>query len=66
MVKEVEVEGMENRMDRGLAFLDTLSVINEDGTMVLRSRQEYTEKKRTRTNISISRVITLWNIREVW
>ena len=32
-VKEVEVEGMENRMERGLAFLDMLSVINEDGTI---------------------------------
>ena len=27
VVKEVEVEGMENRMERGLAFLDTLSAI---------------------------------------
>ena len=36
VVKEVEVEGMENRMERGLAFLDTLSVINEDGTIKTR------------------------------
>ena len=33
VVKEVDVEDMENRMERGLAFLDTLSVINEDGTI---------------------------------
>ena len=36
VLKEVEVEGMENRMERGLAFLDTLSVINEDGTIKTR------------------------------
>ena len=36
VVKEVEDEGMENRMERGLAFLDTLSVINEDGTIKTR------------------------------
>ena len=33
VAKEVEVEGMENRMERGLAFLDTLFVINEDVTI---------------------------------
>ena len=32
-VVKVEVEGMENRMERGLAFLDMLSVINEDGSI---------------------------------
>ena len=36
VVKEVEVEGMENKMERGLAFLDILSVINEDGTIKTR------------------------------
>ena len=36
MVKEVEVERMENRMESGLAFLDTLSVINEDYTIKTR------------------------------
>ena len=36
VVKAVEVEGMENRMERGLTFLDTLSVINEDGTIKTR------------------------------
>ena len=33
VVKEVEVEGLENKTERGLAFLDTLSVINEDGSI---------------------------------
>ena len=36
VVKEVEVEGMENRMERRLAFWDMLSVINEDGTIKTR------------------------------
>ena len=36
VMEEVEVEGMENRMERGLVFLDTLSVINEDGTIKTR------------------------------
>ena len=33
VVKEVEVEGLENKTERGLAFLDTLSVVNEDGSI---------------------------------
>ena len=33
VVTEVEVEAMENRMERGLTFLDIMSVINEDGTI---------------------------------
>ena len=33
---EVEVEGLENKTERGLAFLDTLSVINEDGLIKTR------------------------------
>ena len=36
VLKEVEVEGLENKMERGLAFLDTLSVINEDGSIKTR------------------------------
>ena len=28
-----EIEGLENRTERGLPFLDTLSVINEDRTI---------------------------------
>ena len=31
-----DIEGLENRTERGLAFLDTLSVINEDGTIKTR------------------------------
>ena len=31
VVKEVEVEGLENKIERGLTFLDTLSVVSEDG-----------------------------------
>ena len=31
VMKEVEVQGLENKTERGLAFLDTLSVVNEDG-----------------------------------
>ena len=38
VVKEVEVEGLENKTERGLAFLDTLSVVNEDG--LIKSVQE--------------------------
>ena len=30
------IEGLENRTERGLAFLDTLSMINEDGTIKTR------------------------------
>ena len=33
VVKEVDVEGLENKTERGLAFLDTLSVVNEDGSI---------------------------------
>ena len=33
---EVKVEGLGNRMERGLAFLDTLSVISEDGPIKTR------------------------------
>ena len=36
VVKEVEVEGLENKTERGLAFLDTLSVVNEDGSIKTR------------------------------
>ena len=36
VVKEVEVEGLENKTKRGLAFLDTLSVVNEDGLIKTR------------------------------
>ena len=36
VVKEVEVEGLENKTKRGLAFLDTLSVVNEDGSIKTR------------------------------
>ena len=32
-MKEVEAEGLGNKMERGLPFLDTLSVINEDGSI---------------------------------
>ena len=35
-VKEVEVEGLENKTERGLAFLDTLSIINENGSIKTR------------------------------
>ena len=31
-----ELEGLENKTERGLAFLDTMSVINEDGTIKTR------------------------------
>ena len=31
-----DIEGLENRTERGLAFLDTLSVINKDGTIKTR------------------------------
>ena len=31
-----DIEGQENRTERGLAFLDTLSVINEDGMIKTR------------------------------
>ena len=31
-----DIEGLENRTERGLAFLDTLSVINEDGAIKTR------------------------------
>ena len=31
-----DIEGLGNRTERGLAFLDTLSVINEDGTIKTR------------------------------
>ena len=31
--KEVEAEGLGKWMERGLAFLDTLSVISEDGSI---------------------------------
>ena len=36
VVKEVEVEGLENKTERGLAFLDMLSVVNEDGSIKTR------------------------------
>ena len=36
VVKEVEVEGLENKTERGLAFLDTLSVVIEDGLIKTR------------------------------
>ena len=36
VVKEVEVEGLENKTERGLAFLDTLSIVNEDGSIKTR------------------------------
>ena len=36
VVKEVEVEGLENKTERGRAFLDTLSVVNEDGLIKTR------------------------------
>ena len=37
VVKElVEVEGLENKVKRGLSFLDMLSVINEDGSIKAR------------------------------
>ena len=33
MQQEIEVEDMEKKVERCLAFLDTLSVINDDGTI---------------------------------
>ncbi len=30
---DIEIENMERKLERGLAFLDTVSVINEDGTI---------------------------------
>ena len=42
VVKEVEVEGLENKTERGLAFLDMLSVINEEGS--IKKRVHRTEK----------------------
>ena len=36
VVKEVEAEGLENKTERGLEFLDTLTVINEDGSIKTR------------------------------
>ena len=33
MEQEIEVEDMEKKVERCLAFLDTLSVINDDGTI---------------------------------
>ena len=62
VVKEVEVEGMENRMERGLAFLDTLSVINEDGTIKTR-----VYRKETHTDQYLNfQSNHPCNIREVW
>ena len=60
-VKEVEVEGLENKTERGLAFLDTLSIMNENGSIKTRVHRK---QKHTWTNTSISRAITPWNIRE--
>ena len=42
VVKEVEVEGLENKAQRGLAFLDTQSAINEDG--LIKTRRKETHK----------------------
>ena len=36
VVKEIEVEGLENKTERRLAFLDTLSIVNEDGSIKTR------------------------------
>ena len=33
MVKEVEVDGLENKTERGLAFLVMLLVVTEDGSI---------------------------------
>ena len=41
-VKEVEVEGLENKTERGLAFLDTLSIINENGSIKTRVHRKET------------------------
>ena len=41
---EVEVEGLENKTERGLAFLDTLSVINEDGLIKTRMYRKETHR----------------------
>ena len=36
VVKEIEVEGLEKKTERGLAFLDMLSIVNEDGSIKTR------------------------------
>ena len=41
VVKEVEVKGLENRMERGLEFLDMLSLINEDGCTGKKHMDQY-------------------------
>ena len=41
-MKEVEIEGLESKTERGLAFLDTLSVINEDGSIKTRVHRKET------------------------
>ena len=40
--KDIESEGMKSKLERGLTFLDTVSVINEDD-------QEYIERRPTQT-----------------
>ena len=54
MVKEIE--GLENKNERGLAFLDTLSVINEHGT--IKTRDESTGKTLVQISTLTSRVTT--------
>ena len=44
--QEVEVEDMEKKVERCLAFLDTLSVINEDGTIRTRVFRKETHTDR--------------------
>ena len=44
VVEEVEVEGLENKTERGLAFLDMLSVVNEDTSIKTRVYRKETHK----------------------
>ena len=44
VVTEVEVEGLENKMETGLVFLDMLSVINEDGSIITRVYRKETHR----------------------
>ena len=46
VVKEAEVEGLENKTERGLACLDMLSVVNEDGSIKTRVYRKETHTAR--------------------
>ena len=44
VVKEVEVEELENKVERRLAFLDTQSAINEDGSIKTQRNKTHTDQ----------------------